>query len=103
MYQLRNVVQKILEQFQIILKSHQTIFTLKSGAQKLGKISDHLKITFRYINSEILCTMLLNFFLKKWCPMWMNLVVKKQHNIDNWIYPSQFTLLYYQWAQKISM
>ena len=62
-----NVVHKNLGEFQILLKSHLDISTLKSGAQNLGEIQTICKS--RYINSEI------------WCTMFMNFLVKKKHSI----------------------
>ena len=56
------------KEFQAIWKSHPGISTQKCGAQKVGRISDHLEITSTFIsahiNSEMLCTLFMNLVMK---------------------------------------
>ena len=65
-YQLRNVVLNIYT-YIWWTKSYPVthILALKIGAQKLGRISDHLEITSKFINLEIWCILLMNFLVKK--------------------------------------
>ena len=70
---------KTWEEFQIILKPHLSISTLKSGAQQLGILKTIWKSqlgTRTYINSAMRCTIF------RRCTMFVNLVMKNEHNGD---------------------
>ena len=92
LYQLRNGVHKITSMY-----INSEIVT-----QRLGRVSNHLEITFRDINSEIWCTMFVNFLIKK-----MHNLVEEKDAQCVWIwwwsmYPSISTEMYYERSQVMN-